>query len=186
MVASGGGAASPPKMAQLIKDKISHPYPGSGYGLTETNASCCSGTGASFWYKPSSSGTLSPIIEFKTIDETGQDLPKGERGEICIRGILIANGYWNNPKASESFIDGWFLTGDIGYLDDENFVYVVDRAKDIIIRGGENISAKSRSLRLEHPAVREVAAFSVAHDKLGEEVGLAVILKMASKPALMS
>ena len=179
MVASGGGAASPPKMAQLIKDKISHPYPGSGYGLTETNASCCSGTGASFWYKPSSSGTLSPIIEFKTIDENGQDLPKGERGEICIRGILIANGYWNNPAASaESFIDGWFSTGDIGYLDDENFVYVVDRAKDIIIRGGENISANEvEACYLEHSAVREAAAFSVAHDKLGEEVGLAVYFK---------
>ena len=179
MVASGGGAASPPKMAQLIKEKITHPYPGSGYGLTETNASCCSGTGASFWYKPFSSGTLSPVIELKTIGENGQDLPKGERGEICIRGILVANGYWNNPKASaESFIDGWFLTGDIGYLDDENFVYVVDRAKDIIIRGGENISANEvEACYLEHPAVREAAAFSVKHEKLGEEVGLAVYFK---------
>tara|TARA_B100000767_G_C19767513_1_gene538299 strand:- start:1005 stop:2720 length:1716 start_codon:yes stop_codon:yes gene_type:complete len=179
MVASGGGAASPPKMAQLIKDKISDPYPGSGYGLTETNASCCSGTGASFWYKPSSSGTLSPIIELKTIGEDGQDLPKGERGEICIRGILVASGYWNNPTATaESFIDGWFLTGDIGYLDDENFVFVVDRAKDIIIRGGENISANEvEACYLEHPAVREAAAFAVAHERLGEEVGLAVYFK---------
>lgn len=179
MVASGGGAASPPRMASLIKEKIDHPYPGSGYGMTETNASCCSGTGASFWYKPNSSGTLSPTMEFKTIDENGNDLPAGERGEICLRSIGVVKGYLNRPEATaESFIDGWFLTGDIGYMDEEGFIFIVDRAKDIIIRGGENISAAEvEGCYLEHPAIREVGAFAVPHDSLGEELGLAVYFK---------
>ena len=179
MVASGGGAASPPRMANLIKEKIVAPYPGSGYGMTETNASCCSGTGASFWYKPRSSGTLSPAMEFKTIDENGNDLPKGERGEICLRSIGVVAGYLNKPEATaESFVDGWFLTGDIGYIDDEGFVFIVDRAKDIIIRGGENISAAEvEGCYLEHPAIREAGAFAVPHDTLGEELGLAVYFK---------
>ena len=179
MVASGGGAASPPRMASLIKEKIASPYPGAGYGMTESNASGCSGTGESFWYKPSSSGTMSPVIEFKTIDENGNDLPEGERGEICLRGAGVAKGYINKPEATaESFVDGWFLTGDIGYRDDEGFVFIVDRAKDIIIRGGENISAAEvEGCYLEHPAIREAGAFAVPHDTLGEELGLAVYFK---------
>lgn len=179
MVASGGGAASPPRMASLIKEKIVSPYPGAGYGMTESNASGCSGTGESFWYKPSSSGTMSPVIEFKTIDENGNDLPEGERGEICLRGAGVAKGYINKPEATaESFVDGWFVTGDIGYRDDEGFVFIVDRAKDIIIRGGENISAAEvEGCYLEHPAIREAGAFAVPHDTLGEELGLAVYFK---------
>lgn len=179
MIASGGGAASPPRMLQLIKEKIASPYPGSGYGLTETNASCCSVTGAGYWYKPSSSGTLSPVMEFKTCDENGVELATGEKGEIWLRSAGVVDGYWKNPEATaKSFVDGWFATGDIGYIDDEGFIYIVDRAKDIIIRGGENISAgEVEACYQDHPAVRESAAFAVAHDTLGEELGLAVYFK---------
>lgn len=179
MVASGGGSASPPRMAQLVKEKIASPYPGSGYGLTETNASCCSVTGAGFWYKPNSAGTLSPVMEFKTADENGVELAQGERGEIWLRSAGVVDGYWKNPEATaKSFVDGWFATGDIGYIDDEGFVFIVDRAKDIIIRGGENISAgEVEACYQDHPAVRESAAFAVPHDTLGEELGLAVYFK---------
>ena len=179
IVASGGGAASPPKMAQLIKEKIPHPYPGCGYGMTETNASCSSCTGVAFWHKPTSAGLVSPVTEVKTCDEDGNDLPWGETGELYIRSASVADGYWNKPDATaKSFVDGWFVTGDIGYLDSEGYVFVVDRAKDIIIRGGENISAAEvEACYLDHPAIREVGAFAVPHEKLGEELGLAVFFK---------
>lgn len=179
IVASGGGAASPPKMAQLIQEKIPNPYPGCGYGMTETNASCSSCTGVAFWHKPNSAGLISPVTEVKTCDEDGNDLPLGEKGELYIRSASVADGYWNKPEASaKSFVDGWFVTGDIGYLDDEGYVFVVDRAKDIIIRGGENISAAEiEACYLDHPAIREAGAFAVPHEKLGEELGLAVFFK---------
>ncbi len=179
MVASGGGAASPPRMKQLVQEKIETPYPGSGYGMTETNASCSSATGVAYMHKPNSSGVVAPIVEIKTCDESGNELAPGETGEIWIRGICVTEGYWNKPEATtESFIDGWFVTGDIGYYDEDGFVFIVDRAKDIIIRGGENISAgEVEGCYLDHPAIREAAAFAVPHDTLGEELGLAVYFK---------
>jgi steroid-24-oyl-CoA synthetase len=174
-----GGSATPPRFTQLAYKKIDNVYPGTGYGLTETNAICASGSGESYRYKPYSAGPLSPIVDFKTCDKHNQELPQGTTGEIWIRSPTVAQGYWNKPEASaESFIDGWFKTGDIGYLDSENFVVLVDRAKDIIIRGGENISAAEvEGCIYDHPAVWEVAAFSVPNDTLGEEVAVAITFK---------
>lgn len=172
----GGGAAPPPRFAELAHSKINNAYAGTGYGMTENNASCANCTGEAFRYKPTSAGTLSPIVDFKTCDEQGNELPTGERGEIWMRSPTVVQGYWNRPEDNaKTFVDGWLATGDIGYIDKENFVFIVDRAKDIVIRGGENISAAEIEGRLhDHPAVWEVAAIGLPHEKLGEE--LAVVL----------
>jgi acyl-CoA synthetase (AMP-forming)/AMP-acid ligase II len=175
----GGGAACPPRFKDLAYEKVKNAFPGTGYGMTENNASCSNTTGEGFRYKPKSAGTLSPFAEFKTCDEEGNELPKGSTGEIWMKSASVAQGYWNKPEATaETFIDGWLVTGDIGYLDDEDFVFIVDRAKDIIIRGGENISAAEVEGCLhDHPAVRDVAAIAVPHETLGEELGAVVIFK---------
>lgn len=175
----GGGTACPPKFSRLVYEKVDSPYLGSGYGMTESNAICASGTGAAFKYKPKSAGTLSPIVDFKTVDENGNDLPRGATGEIWLKSPTVIKQYWNKPEATaETFREGWLATGDIGYLDDENFVFVVDRAKDIVIRGGENISAAEiESCVLELPAIHEVAAFGLPHESLGEELAVALTLQ---------
>lgn len=172
----GGGTASPPKFARLVYDKVDKPYPGAGYGMTETNATCSNCTGAAYRYKPTSAGILSPIVEFKTVDENGRELPRGEKGEIWLKAPTVIKGYWNKPEANaKAFRDGWVATGDIGYIDQENFVFIVDRVKDMVIRAGENIaSAEIEACISEMSAVHEVAAFGVPHDTLGEELAVAI------------
>lgn len=172
----GGGTACPPKFNRLLNEKLEYPYAGAGYGMTETNATCSSCTGEAFQYKPRASGTLSPIVDIKTVDEDGNTLPRGETGEVWIKSPTVVKEYWQKPEASaETFQEGWIATGDIGYLDDEDFVYIVDRAKDMVIRGGENIaSAEVEGCILEMPAAHEVAVFGVPHETLGEEVAVAI------------
>lgn len=174
-----GGAATPARFGTLAYQKVDHVYPGTGYGMTENNATCSTGTGAAFAYKPKSAGTLSPIVDFKTCDEQGTTLPRGSTGEIWMKGPTVVQGYLNNPQANtETFVDGWLRTGDIGYIDEENFIFLVDRAKDIIIRGGENISAAEvEGCLYDHPAVAEVAAFSIPDETHGEELGVAIYCK---------
>lgn len=169
-----GGSASPPRFLELAYEKVNNVYPGTGYGLTENNAVGATCTGEVYRYKPKSSGSVLPTVECKTCDEDGNELEKGATGEIWMRSATVAQGYWQNPEATaETFIDGWVVTGDIGYIDDENFLYIVDRAKDIIIRGGENISAAEiEGCLYDHPAIWEVAAIAVPHDSLGEELGV--------------
>ena len=179
----GGGTACPPKFSRLVYEKVESPYLGSGYGMTESNAICASGTGAAFKYKPTSSGTLSPIVDFKTVDEEGNERPRGATGEIWLKSPTVIKEYWNKPEASaKTFHQGWLATGDIGYIDDENFVFVVDRAKDMVIRGGENIaSAEIESCVTEMPEIHEVAAFGVPHEKLGEELAVAITLQPGAR-----
>lgn len=174
-----GGAATPARFSQLVRDKMDMAYPGTGYGMTENNATCSTCTGEAFHYKPKSSGILSPIVDFKTCDENGNPLAKGDTGEIWIKSATVVQGYWNNEVATaETFVDGWLRTGDIGYIDEENFVFLVDRAKDIIIRGGENISAAEiENCLYDHPAVWEVAAFSVPDPRHGEELAVSINCK---------
>ena len=174
-----GGSATPPKLNQLIKNGVENAYVGAGFGSTETNASGASCTGNAFEYKSASAGTLSPYMEFKTVDSEGNNLAKGQQGEIYLRGPSIINAYWNKPEANKNtFKDGWYATGDIGYIDDENFVFLVDRVKDMIIRGGENIYCfEIEALISSHPCVQEIAAFGVPHSNLGEELAVAVFLQ---------
>jgi long-chain acyl-CoA synthetase len=111
--------------------------------------------------------------------ETFEELPAGEWGEVCMFGPMIIRGYWNRPDATaETIVDGWLRTGDGGYIDDEGFLYIKDRIKDMILRGGENIyCVEVEGSIYEHPAVHEVAVFGIPHDRLGEEVGVAIYPK---------
>ncbi|MFK8047955.1 MAG: class I adenylate-forming enzyme family protein [Halioglobus sp.] len=173
-----GGTACPSHLKDMIYEKIPHAYAGTGYGMTETNATCASGTGAAFKLHPNSAGTLSPIVECKTVDENGNDLAEGETGELYVKSPTNVQQYWNLPEASaETFIDGWVATGDIGYVDSDGFLFVVDRLKDLVIRGGENISPlEIETILLSHPQVQEAAVYGIPHDQLGEELAATVFV----------
>jgi len=171
-----GGAACPPHLKDLIYSKLPDAYPGTGYGMTETNAACANCTGEAFRANPGAAGTLSPIVECKTVDEQGSTLAPGETGEIYIKSPTNAQQYWNLPEASaNTFIDGWVATGDVGYVDENNFIYIVDRIKDMVIRGGENIyPIEIEGMLQTHPAVVEAAVYGVPHEHWGEELAATV------------
>jgi acyl-CoA synthetase (AMP-forming)/AMP-acid ligase II len=163
----------------MIYQKLPDSFPGTGYGMTETNATGSSSTGAAYAYKPKSTGTKAPIVEVRIVDENGNELPQGQRGEIQLKSPTVVQGYWNKPEASkETFHNGWLATGDVGYLDEEGFLFITDRIKDMVIRGGENIySVEIESTILHLEGVQEVAAFGIPEEKLGEELAVAVVLK---------
>ena len=175
-----GGAARPPEQVKKISGTFKKSAPGIGYGLTETNALGSVNAGAFYVAKPDSSGRVVPAVtEFRVIGEDGNTLPAGERGELCIKSPANILGYWNKPEATaEAFVNGWFHTGDVAYLDEDGFVYIVDRIKEIIIRGGENISCVEVEAAIyAHPDIHEVAVFGLPDERLGEIVGAAVVLR---------
>lgn len=176
MSLGGGGAPVQPDLVEKIDSSGGHAVPAQGYGLTETCGLATGSYGAFLTSKPNSAGLIVPVCDIKAVDEQGADLPRGEIGEICIYGPHIIKGYLNRPDATaETIVDGWLHTGDIGYLDEDNFVYLVDRAKDMVLRGGENIySSEVEAAIFSYPAVAECAVFSVPDDRLGEEVGCAI------------
>jgi long-chain acyl-CoA synthetase len=149
-----------------------------GYGLSETSPV------ASFNHrdkgrKVGSIGTPIEGVEMKVVGPEGEDLPQGEVGEIVIRGANVMKGYWNKPEATaEAIVDGWFHSGDMARIDEDGFFFIVDRKKDMIIRGGYNVYPREiEEVLYEHPAVREVAVLGVPDEQWGEEVGAAVALK---------
>jgi steroid-24-oyl-CoA synthetase len=175
-----GGAARPPEQVKKISGTFKKSAPGIGYGLTETNALGSVNAGAFYMAKPESAGrAVPPVTEFRVVDSAGRSLPAGERGELCIKSPANILGYWNKPDATaEAFVDGWFHTGDIAYLDQDGFLYIVDRIKEIIIRGGENISCTEVEAAIyAHRDVTEVAVFGLPDERLGEVVGAAVVLR---------
>ncbi len=178
----GGGAPMPPELVKRIEASFSHGRPGLGYGMTETNAYGPQNAGDDFVANPTSTGRCVPVMSVRVTDPDGNELPTGETGEIWFRGPMLIRGYWNRPEATaETIVDGWLRTGDIGRLDDERFVYVSDRAKDMVLRGGENIyCAEVEASIYEHPAVYECAVYGVPHDRLGEEVAVHVMVKAGS------
>ncbi|MCP5041287.1 MAG: acyl--CoA ligase [bacterium] len=175
----GGGAPAPPELVKKIDVGFKSGRPGIGYGMTETNAYGPQNSGDNYLRKPRSTGRAVPILQVKVADETGSEVPRGEVGEIYFRGANLIRGYWNNPEASEeTFLDGWLRSGDLGRMDDEGFIFVEDRAKDMVLRGGENIyCAEVEAAIYTHPAVHEAAVFGVPHDRLGEEVAVAIVAK---------
>ena len=155
-----------------IRASLPAGFPAIGYGLTESNSVGCVNFMENYLAKPASSGRASrPIVEIAILADDGALLPPGETGEVAIRSIANFVGYWNDPQATQAAKrpDGFFLTGDLGYLDADGYLFIVDRLKDIIIRGGENIA----SLEVEqaiyaHPGVAEASVFGLPHADLGE------------------
>ncbi len=177
-----GGAATPPRAARLIEEKLPQGYPGTGWGMTETNAIGSSFTGASFKKNPGSAGHLHPTVQLSVRDEDGNELPQGEAGELWIKSPTVISEYWNRPDANaKDFKDGWFNSGDIGYLDDNGYLYLSDRAKDMVIRGGENIyPAEIEGCLHDHPDIEEVAAFGLPDEAMGEQLAVAAVPRSGS------
>lgn len=175
----GGGSATPARVSGLMREKVNSMYGGTGWGMTETNAIGTSFTGQAFTDNPGSAGFCHPTVEVKICDEDGDKVLDGTPGNLWIKTPTVVNEYWNRPDANaKSFHEGWFNTEDIGYFDDNGYLYLSDRAKDMIIRGGENIyPAEIEAVLGEHPAVYEVAAFGIPDEKLGEQVAVAVVLR---------
>jgi long-chain acyl-CoA synthetase len=176
---SYGGAPSAPELVRRLKERFPKLQPGQGWGMTETSATATSNTGEDYERKPSSCGVASPTGEVRIVGGDGTDAPTGEVGELWYRGPIVVRGYWNKPQATaETFVDGWVKTGDLARVDDEGFVYIVDRAKDMLIRGGENIyCVEVENALYDHPAVMDAAVVGIPHRTLGEEPAAVVHLK---------
>ena len=175
---SYGGAPSAPELVSKIYE-IFGAFPGNGWGMTETMATVTSHTAEDYLNRPDSCGPAVAVADLKIMSEDGSiEMPVGEVGELWARGPQIVKGYWNRPDATaETFVKGWVRTGDLARLDDEGFCYIVDRAKDMIIRGGENIySSEVENILYEHPAVTDAALIGIAHQTLGEEPAAVVHL----------
>lgn len=169
-----GGAPVPADLIRQVGQQFSgRVSPANGYGLTETTSAVTSNSGPEYLRHPDSVGRLVPVADMRVVDpETKNDVAGGAVGELWFRGPNVVRGYWNKPaETAEAFTDGWFHTGDLGWIDDEGLVYVVDRLKDVIIRGGENVyCAEIEGSLFEHPAVADVAVIGLPHESWGEQV----------------
>lgn len=176
---SGGGAPVPPDQVQEIEDKLASARPATGYGMTETSGIITFVSGDFYVDKPDCVGPAMPNFDIKIIDENGDEVPPGELGELIVRGSSVVKGYLNRQEATRSaIVDGWLHTGDIARIDADNFIYIVDRKKDMLIRGGENVfCAEVEAGIYRHQAVAECCVFGVPDDRLGEEVAATVVLK---------
>ncbi len=181
---ASGGAPRPPEHVERLAGIFPGKHPVQGYGLTETNGVGTGNFRGNYRAKPASAGRASPpLVEIRIADgdgAVGAALPTGTVGEVCIRSVASCRGYWMKPEATAAaFVgDGWFRTGDLGYLDEDNYLFIVDRKKDIIIRGGENISCQEvESALYTHPAVAEASVFGLPDERLGEIVGAVVYPK---------
>jgi long-chain acyl-CoA synthetase len=174
---SSGGAPVPPDLIRRIGDQFEkRAAPGNGYGLTETTSAVIVNGGLDYLASPDSVGRPVPSADARIVGEDGEDKAVGEIGEVWIRGPNVIPGYWKNPQATEAaFGGGWFRTGDLGYRDENGLHYVVDRMKDVIIRGGENIyCAEVEAAILEQPKVKDAAVLGIPDPAYGEEVGAVI------------
>jgi acyl-CoA synthetase (AMP-forming)/AMP-acid ligase II len=181
---ASGGAPRPPEHVDRLGKTLPGKHPVQGYGLTETNGVGAGNFRDNYLAKPASTGRASPPLVELRIDPgdgpVGAGLPAGTVGEVCIRSACNCRGYWNKPEATLAAFpgDGWFRSGDLGYLDEDGYLFIVDRKKDIIIRGGENISCQEVEAALyAHPAVAEASVFGLPDERLGEIVGAVVYAK---------
>ncbi len=175
----GGGAPAPPELVRRIDSSFSKGRPNIGYGMTETNAYGPGNSGDDYMRKPTSTGRAIPLMQVRVVGEDGRELGVDAVGEIEFRGPNLIRGYWNKPGANaEVFHDGWLRSGDLGYLDDEGFVYVSDRVKDMVLRGGENVyCAEVEAILYEMPEVYEAAVYGIPHARLGEEVVASIVCR---------
>jgi long-chain acyl-CoA synthetase len=175
-----GGAPSAPELVRKIVETFPRSLPGNGWGMTETSATCTSHSAEDYENRPDSCGPAAPVSDLKIMTVEGaKELPIGEVGELWANGPNIVKGYWNKPdETAATFTEGWVKTGDLARLDEEGFCFIIDRAKDMLIRGGENIYCiEVENVLYEHPAVMDAALVAVPHRTLGEEPGAVVHLK---------
>jgi len=178
----GGGAPLQPDLVEKIDKAKGAVQPSTGYGLTETHGIITGVASAFFVAKPTSAGPIMPTFDHKVLDDDGNEVPAGQTGVLWVRGPAVVKGYLNKPEATaEAIVDGFFNTGDICYVDDDGFVHIVDRAKDMVLRGGENVyCSEVESAIYTHPDVAEAAVFGVPDERLGEKVAAAVHLVAGS------
>ncbi|MEO8114453.1 MAG: class I adenylate-forming enzyme family protein [Phenylobacterium sp.] len=176
-----GGAPSAPELVRKIGETFPGSAPGNGWGMTETTATFTSHIGRDYENRPDSAGPAAPVGEMQIRDPAdGRTLlPAGAVGELWVKGPQVVKGYWNKPEATaETFVDGWLRTGDLARLDEEGFLFIIDRAKDMLIRGGENIyCVEVENVLYDHPDVMDAALVGVPHKTLGEEPAAVVHLK---------
>jgi len=176
----GGGAQLQPDLVGKIEEVVATARPNTGYGMTETCGIITSISADHFVDKPASCGPAMPAFESKVVNpDSGIEMPLGEAGELWVRGGHVIRGYLNREDATaESIVDGWLRTGDMAKKDEDDFIFIVDRIKDMVLRGGENIyCAEVESAIFDHEDVAECTVFGVEDERLGEEVGVAVLLK---------
>ncbi|QUD90086.1 class I adenylate-forming enzyme family protein [Phenylobacterium montanum] len=175
----GGGAALQPDLVAKIDEQVATARPNTGYGMTETCGIITSVSGDLFVGKPASCGPAMPNFETRIVGDDGQELPQGQVGELWVRGAPVIKGYINRPDATaQSITDGWLHTGDVARIDEDGFIYIVDRKKDMVLRGGENVyCAEVEACVHHHPAVAECCVFGVPDTRLGEEVAAAIVLR---------
>ncbi len=174
-----GGAPAAPELVRRMTEAWPKSVSGTGWGMTETCATFTHHMGEDYLHRPDSCGPATPVGDMKIVDAEGRTLPPGGVGELWVYGPHVVTGYWNKPEANaKTFQDGWLKTGDLARLDKEGFCYIVDRIKDVIIRGGENIySVEVEDVLYTHPAVMDAALVPIPHTILGEEPGAIVTLK---------
>lgn len=174
-----GGSSAPPELARRVRTAFPNAYPGQGYGATETSSLVASNSHEDMMARPDSVGTAAPCCDVRIVTATGKAAEPGEPGELWVRGPNVVAGYWNMPDATqEAFVDGWYRTGDVARMDDEGFITILDRIKDMLIRGGENIyCAEIENFLLTHADVEEAAVFGLPERTLGEVVGAAIRLR---------
>ena len=176
-----GGAPSAPELVRKIGETFPGSAPGNGWGMTETTATFTSHLGKDYENRPDSAGPAAPVGEMQIRDPADgvSVLPAGAVGELWCKGPQVVKGYWNKPQATaETFVDGWLRTGDLARIDEEGFLFIIDRAKDMLIRGGENIyCVEVENALYDHPAVMDAAIVGIPHKTLGEEPGAVVTLK---------
>jgi long-chain acyl-CoA synthetase len=180
----GGGAPAPVKLVDRVEKGFTRGRPNIGYGMTETNAFGPGNNGDDYVTHPRSTGRArTTIMDTEIRDEGGNPVPVGERGEIWMKGPNLIRGYWNRPEETgATIVDGWLASGDLGRIDAEGFLYIEDRAKDMVLRAGENVyCAEVESAIYDHPSVYEAAVFGVPHERLGEEVACVVHLKAGTE-----
>jgi long-chain acyl-CoA synthetase len=181
-VTVGGASTTPETMAQAARVLPVAPGINVGYGITETHGIVMLNGGRELARKPTSVGRPVAFFDAKLVDEQGREVPEGELGELCLYGPTVTPGYWNRPDATaEGIRDGWLRTGDVAYRDADGDYHIVDRAKDMIIRGGENVyCVEIENCLAEHPEIDEAAVIGVADPELGERVKAVVHLRPGS------
>jgi long-chain acyl-CoA synthetase len=179
MSLGGGGAQLQPDLVGKIDAQVKTARPNTGYGMTETCGIITAVSADFFVDKPASCGPAMPSFEVKCVDDDGKTVPTGEIGELWVKGAPVIKGYINRPEATaESITDGWLHTGDVARIDEDGFIFIVDRKKDMVLRGGENVyCAEVEANIFRHPSVAEACVFGVPDPRLGEEVGAAVVLR---------